>query len=130
MHKYVCYFLALTSLLLLEGLWALEWRWTIFLSQSIGIDETKYISVKFVFLASKLWAPVFRGLWAKWAWLISVTNLRCVRSKGILILNTNALSEMLSPNFLAIIVSDISAVMHMDRPTDGHGYIDSASDPD
>jgi len=33
-------------------------------------------------------APVLSGLWAlEWAWHIAETNLRCVRSSGICMLN-------------------------------------------
>jgi len=62
------------------------------------------------------------GLWAlEWAWHSTETNLRCVRSSGICKPNLNS---------LAPIVSEISAFFRTDRRTDGHGLIDSASDPD
>jgi len=58
------------------------------------------------------------GLWAlEWAWHIVETNLRCAGISGICMPNSSN---------VALIVSNISAFIR----TDGHGKIDSASDPD
>jgi len=58
------------------------------------------------------------GLWAlEWAWHFAETNLRCAGVSGICMQN---------PSVVAFIVSDISAFIR----TDGHGLIDSASNPD
>jgi len=66
-------------------------------------SEIEYISVKIFILASKMYEP---QLWAVCGRLW--TNLRCVRSLKI---------WMPSPNSLALIVSEISAFIRIDRRT-------------
>jgi len=82
--------------------------------QSIGIDNTNTFQLKFFSSMKIVGVNVLDGLWAlEWAWHPAETNLRCAGGPGICM-------------SLALIVSEISAFIR----TDGHGWIDSASDPD
>jgi len=61
------------------------------------------------------------GLWAlEWAWHSAETNLRCVRSSGICTPSLNSLALPRSQRSSG----------RTDRRTNGHGFIDAASDPD
>jgi len=58
------------------------------------------------------------GLWAlECPWHTDETNLRCTGISGICMPN---------PSIAVFIISEITAFIRKD----GHGYIDSASDPD
>jgi len=86
-------------------LWALKWAWPTFLCQSIGIVETNTFQLKFV--------GVRVGVTPCWNKLSLRKKLRSLHTKS-------QLSSFCSFRDLSV---------HPDGQTDGHGYMDSASDP-
>jgi len=64
-----------------------------FLGQSIGIDETNTFQLKFISSMKIVGATGLGDLWSlEWAWHSAETNLRCVRSSGICMPNTNSVN--------------------------------------